>query len=102
MRLRDVVEAYIAYKRSLGMHFDSNAAVLRSFCHAMGDITVEAVKPEPVLALIAGTGPVTTRRGLKWQILRGFYRYGQERGLVSLSPLPIQAPKLPPPLTPYI
>jgi integrase len=68
----------------------------------MGDIPVEAVEPESVLAFIAGTGPVTTRWGLKWQILRGFYRHGQERGLVSLSPLPIRAPKLPPPLTPYI
>lgn len=102
MRLRDVVEAYIAYKRSLGMHFDSDAAVLRSFCHAMGDITVEVVKPESVLAFIAGTGPVTTRWGLKWRILRGFYRYMQERDLVSMSPLPVQAPKLPPPLAPYI
>jgi site-specific recombinase XerD len=102
MRLRDVVETYIAYKRSLGMRFDSDAAVLRSFCHAMGDITVEAVKPESVLAFIAGTGPVTTRWGLKWQILRGFYRYMQERGWVSMSPLPVQAPKLPPPLAPYI
>lgn len=102
MRLRDLVEAYIDYKRSLGMRFVSDAAVLRSFCRAMGDITVEAVSPEPVLAFIAGTGPVTTRWGLKCCILRGFYRYAQERGLVSMSPLPTDVPKLPPPLTPYI
>lgn len=102
MRLRDLVEAYINYKRSLGMHFVSNAAVLRSFCHAMGDIAVEAVRPEPVLAFIAGTGPLTTRWGLKFCILRGFYRYAQERGWVSMSPLPSDVPKLPPPLTPYI
>ncbi len=102
MRLHDLVEAYINYKRSLGMHFVSNAAVLRSFCHAMGDIAVEAVRPEPVLAFIAGTGPLTTRWGLKFCILRGFYRYAQERGWVSMSPLPSDVPKLPPPLTPYI
>ena len=102
MRLHDLVEAYIVYKRSLGMSFVSDAAVLRSFSRAMGDIAVDAVKPEPVLAFIAGTGPVTTRWGLKFCILRGFYRYAQERGPVSMSPLPIQAPKLPPPLTPYI
>ena len=102
MRLHDLVEAYITYKRSLGMSFVSNAAVLHSFSRAMGDIAVDAVKPEPVLAFIAGTGPVTTRWGLKFCILRGFYRYAQERGPVLVSPLPIQAPKLPPPLTPYI
>ena len=102
MRLCDLVEAYIDYKRSLGMRFVSDAAVLRSFCRAMGDINVEAVKPEPVLAFIAGTGPVTTRWGLKCCILRGLYRYAQERGWVSMSPLPPDVPKLPPPLTPYI
>jgi site-specific recombinase XerD len=102
MRLHDLVEAYIAYKRSLGMSFVSDAAVLRSFCRAMGDISVEAVKPEPVLAFLAGTGELTTRWGLKFCILRGFYRYAQERASVPMSPLPIQIPKLPPPLTPYI
>jgi integrase/recombinase XerD len=102
MRLHDLVEDYIAYKRSLGMSFVSDAAVLRSFCRAMGDIAVEVVKPAPVLTFIAGTGPLTTRWGLKFYILRGFYRYAQERCSVSISPLPTQAPKLPPPLTPYI
>jgi site-specific recombinase XerD len=102
MRLRELVEAYIEYKRSLGMRFVSDAAVLRSFCHAIGNITIEAVRAEPVLAFIAGTGPLTTRWGLKCCILRGLYRYAIERGLVSMSPLPIQALKLPPPLTPYI
>ena len=84
------------------MRFVSNAAVLRSFYRTMGDITVEAVRPEPVLAFIAGTGPVTTRWGLKFRILRGLYRYAIDRGFVSISPLPTQVPKLPPPLTPYI
>ena len=102
MMLHELIEAYIAYKRSLGMRFVSDAAVLRSFHHAMGDIAVEAVSPEPVRAFIAGTGPVTTRWGLKYCILRGLYRYAQERGFVSTSPLPMQVPKLPPPLTPYI
>jgi integrase/recombinase XerD len=102
MRLHDLVEAYIVHKRSLGMRFVSDAAVLRSFCPAMGDIGVEAVEPEPVLAFLAGTAELTTRWGLKFYILRGFYRYAQERGSVPVSPLPVQAPKLPPPLTPYI
>jgi integrase/recombinase XerD len=68
MRLHDLVEDYIAYKRSLGMSFVSDAAVLRSFCRAMGDIAVEVVKPAPVLTFIAGTGPLTTRWGLKFYI----------------------------------
>ncbi len=102
MKLRDLVEAYIINKRSLGMRFVSDAAVLRSFCRATGDIAVEEVRPEPTLAFIAGTGPLTTRWRLKFCILRGFYRYALDRGFVSLSPLPTRVPKLPPPLTPYI
>jgi integrase/recombinase XerD len=102
MRLRDLVEGYIDYKRSLGRRFVSDAAVLRSFCRTLGDIAVAEVRPELVLAFIAGSGPVTTRWGLKFCILRGFYRYAQERGFVPISPLPSHAPKLPPPLTPYI
>lgn len=102
MTLHDRVETYIAYKRSLGFCFDSNAIVLRSFCRAMGDIAVEAVKPESVLAFITGAGPLTTRWGLKLCILRGFYRHAQQRGWVALSPLPTDVPRLPPPLTPYI
>lgn len=102
MRLRDRVEAYIDYKRSLGMHFVTDAAVLRSFCRAMGDIAVEEIRAETVLAFIAGTGPVTTRWRITFYILRGFYRYAQDRGFISVSPLPTQVPKLPPTLTPYI
>jgi integrase len=102
MRLYELVEAYIDYKRSLGMRFVSDAAVLRSFCRAMGDIALEQVSPPAVLAFIAGTGPVTTRWRLKFYILRGCYRYALERDYVSISPLPAQVPKLPPPLTAYI
>jgi integrase/recombinase XerD len=102
MRLFDLVEAYIGHKRSIGMRFISDAAVLRSYCRAMGDVAVEEVRPESALAFIAGTGAVTTRWGLKFCILRSFYRYAINRGFALQSPLPIQAPNLPPTLTPYI
>lgn len=102
MRLHDLVEAYIGYKRSLGMHFVSDAAVLRSYGRTMGDIAVEEVRHDLVLAFIAGTGPVTTRWRLKFCVLRGLYRYALERNVAPMSPLPTQVPKFPPPLTPYI
>jgi site-specific recombinase XerD len=102
MKLHALVEAYIDYKRSLGMRFVSDAAVLRSFCRAIGDVAVEEVSAEATLAFIAGSGPVTTRWRLKFYILRGFYRYALDRDQVAISPLPAQVPKLPPPLTPYI
>ena len=61
MRLLEVVESYIKYKRSLGMRFRSQAAVLHAYCRAMGNVEVAEVKPESVLAFIAGTGPITAR-----------------------------------------
>jgi integrase/recombinase XerD len=61
MRLHDLVETYIAYKRSLGMRYRSQAAVLRAYGRAMGDVAIQEVKPESVLAFIRGTRPVTFR-----------------------------------------
>jgi integrase/recombinase XerD len=100
MNLRDVVETYISYKRSLGMRFRTDAETLRAFCRAMGDVALEDIKPESVLTYIAGSGPVTAYWRQKFVILTGFYRYG--RGFATASPLPTSVPKLPPPLVPYI
>ena len=83
MKLHDIVEAYIDYKHSLGMRFRSPAAVLRAFNRAMGDIDIAEVKPESVLAFIAGTGPITARWRENHRVLRGFYRYAVGRGCVA-------------------
>ncbi len=102
MKLHDLVETYIDFKRSLGMRFRSDADVLRAFCRAMGELAVEDVKPEPVLAFIAGTGPVTAYWLQKFKVVGSFYRYALGRGLATVSPLPTTLPKLPPPLPAYI
>lgn len=102
MRLHDLVETYIAFKRALGMRLCSEAGVLRAFCRAMGQIDVADVKPEAVRAFIAGTGPVTTNWKQKSSVLRSFYRYAIGRGFAAASPLPTTIPKFPPSKTPYI
>ena len=102
MKLHDAIESYIDHKRSLGMCFCSDAAVLRSYDRAMEDIAIENVNSESVLAFLSGTGPITTRWGLKYRILRSFYRYVIGRNFASASPLPTQTPKLLAPLIPYI
>ena len=102
MKLHDIVEAYVDYKHSLGMRFRSQAAVLRAFNRAMGDIAVAEVKPESVLAFIAGTGPITARWIENHRVLGGFYRYAVGRGFPTLSPLPTDTPRPPTQLTPYI
>jgi integrase len=102
MKLHALVEAYIGYKQSLGMRFRSQAAVLRAFKRAMGDIALAEVKPEAVLAFIAGTGPITARWRENHRVLGGFYRYAVGRGFTTVSPLPTDIPRPPTPLTPYI
>jgi integrase/recombinase XerD len=102
MRLHDLAEAYIAYKHSLGMRFRSQTAVLHAYCRAMGDVTIEEVRPESAFAFINGTGPVTARWMECYRVLNGFYRYAIGRGYTTMFPLPVDIPKLPPPFIPYI
>ena len=68
----------------------------------MGDIAITEVKPESVLAFIAGTGPITARWIENHKVLRGFYRYAIGRGFATLSPLSTDTPRPPTQLTPYI
>lgn len=102
MKLHDLVEAYIDYKRSLGMRLRSQAAVLRSYCRYMGDICVDEVKTESVLAFVAGTGPVTTRWFETYTVLAGLYQFAIGRRFTTKSPLPVNIPHRPPPFAAYI
>jgi len=102
MRLYELVEIYIDYKHSLGMRYRSQAAVLRAYSRAMGDVAVEEVRSECVLAFITGTGPLSARWKECYRVLGGLYRYAIGREFAATSPLPTDIPKFPPPLTPYI
>jgi integrase/recombinase XerD len=102
MSLHEVVEAYVAFKRALGVRLESEARVLRAFSRSMGDTDIENVKPAAVLAFIAGAGPVTRTWKQKASVLRSFYRYAVGRGHVPNSPVPTAVPKFPPTRTPHI
>lgn len=102
MKLATLVTTYVAFKRSLGMRFISDANLLRAYCRAMGEIDVAAVAPGAVRAFLAGTGPVTTYWHQKYKSLGSFYRYAIGRGFVATSPLPTTVPTVPPALSPYI
>jgi site-specific recombinase XerD len=102
MTLADLVQRYVAFKRALGLRFESEANLLRAYCRALGAIEAAAVTPEAVRAFLAGSGPVTTFWHLKYRILRSFYRYAVGREFVAHSPLPPTVPRCPPGLVPYI
>jgi integrase/recombinase XerD len=101
MKLSALVAQYVAYKQSMGMRFHTEARTLRSFCRAIGEISVAEIAPGRVQAYIAGTGPVTRFWHRKHEVLRGFYRFAMARGYAASSPLPKIIPK-PPHFVPYI
>ncbi len=101
MKLSALVAQYVAYKQSMGMRFHTEARTLRSFCRAMGDITVAEIAADRVQAYIAGTGPVTRFWHRKHEVLRGFYRFAMARGYAASSPLPKIVPQ-PPHFVPHI
>jgi integrase/recombinase XerD len=103
MTLHALVTQYIAFRASRGEDFGSQARVLRQFSRAMGPALEAAeVQPERVTTFLAGMRPLSSYWHRKQSILRGFYRYALTRGLVASSPLPVQAPKRPLVMTPYI
>jgi integrase/recombinase XerD len=102
MKLSEVVIQYVTYKQSIGMRYCTEKRTLKSFCRAMGDISIAEVNPDSVLAFIAGTGPVTRFWHKKREVLFGFYRFAILRGYATTSPLPMVVPKPPQAFTPYI
>jgi integrase/recombinase XerD len=103
MTLDALVTQYIAFRTARGEDFASHARVLRHFSRTMGTtLDADAIQPEHVKAFLDGTRPLSRYWHRKQSLLQGFYRYAISRGLVASSPLPGQAPKRPPALTPYI
>lgn len=103
MTLLALVSLYISHKRALGHRFQTEEAVLRSFCRAVGEGPLASIQPEPVLAFLNGNGPVTAYWVKKYHVVSGLYRFALARGFVSSVPLPHSIPKLGvPAFVPYI
>ncbi|MCX5786044.1 MAG: tyrosine-type recombinase/integrase [Elusimicrobia bacterium] len=102
MKLTQLTDEYIKFKRSLGMRFLTEPVILKGFCRAIGDLDAGEVKQSSVITFLAGKGPVTTFWHQKFIILKGFYAFAVSRGYVSSSPLPTILPKRPASMAPYI
>jgi integrase len=102
MMLTNVVDAYLAKQRSLGMRFESAEILLRQFCRAMGNRDIAEVTPEAVAAFLQGSGSLSATWMLRYRVLSGLYRFAVSRGHAAFSPLPTTLPKLPPQQTPYV
>jgi integrase/recombinase XerD len=103
MNLQIACEQYAAFRKTLGERFEVNRSQLKAFCRALGqNLDMADVSPEQVNTFLAGKGSLTANWHVKYNALRGFYRYAISRGLVATSPLPLVIPKRPPAFQPYI
>lgn len=102
MKLLDVVTAYVAMQRSLGLRFIAADRLLRRFAREMGNIGINDVRSDAVVAFLQGAGALTASWRLKYNVLSGFYRFAICRGYGETCPLPANVPKLPPSQTPYV
>ena len=67
MMLTDVIDAYLAKQRSLGMRFESAGHLLRRFCRAMGDPKIDDVTPEAVAEFLQGRGALSATWMLRYR-----------------------------------
>ena len=102
MRLYDAVAEYVAYKRAIGMRFDTDANILGSFCRHVGDVPLISITDDQVRNYLDGSTPVSSYWQRKYTALSGLYRFALSRGYASVSPLPCHHPQFPSPLAPYI
>jgi integrase/recombinase XerD len=103
MNLANICEQYGAFRKTLGEKFETNGRQLKAFCRFMGpDATIANVSSEKVAKFLAGRGPLTASWHVKYNSLRGFYRYAVSRGFIGTSPLPSVIPKRLSAFRPYI
>ena len=89
MTLRDLIDGYVVWRRSLGTDFTTEAGVLHRFVKVLdGDVDCDAVTRADALQFLAGNGPLTQTRALRYSVLKGLYSYAVSRGYAPCSPLP--------------
>ncbi len=102
MKLLDLVNRYVTFKRSLGMRFATQPRVLRRFSRVLGNIELGDVTPKAVEAFLYGDRTLTNTCFLNTGCFADVYRFAISRGFVSCSPLPDITPVPFPPFRPHI
>lgn len=102
MRLLELVTRYVDFKQAMGVSFSCQAGILRSFCRAMGDISISDVDRVAIEAFLKVRGQVTAYWTVKFKALSGFFRFLITRGYLDVSPLPATNPKVPERRAPHI
>lgn len=103
MNINTLVTHYVDFRRTLGERCNSTEYILRRFCRALGPQTpVTRIRRKMVIAFLAGTGPITRMWHFKYAALKGLFRFAVSRGHLDKAPLPMEVPRRPPTVVPYI
>ena len=102
MTALEVIDAYLAARRALGVQLEREGRYLRQFAREMGNASLSEISREAVARFLHGRNVPSAAWKVKRSSLAGLYRYAISRGIVTVSPLPDHPPKFPPPQTPYV
>lgn len=106
MKLINLVNQYIIYRKALGDKFHTNEMNLMMFCKRMGtEKNINNITNVMVNNFLYGknkNSKITFTWFVKYNALVGFYRYALTRNYVKKTPLPSILPKKPQPFVPYI
>ncbi|MDO3425190.1 tyrosine-type recombinase/integrase [Chryseobacterium sp. APV1] len=104
MKLKQVIDKYVSYRKALGEIFRMPSIYLQSFANKMGSSTpVETISKDEVEQFLYGNSKVVTGAWFsRYSALHGFYDYLLIRDYVKKSPLPTILPARPKGLSAYI
>lgn len=104
MKIGEMVERYISYRRSLGEKFKTNASVLRNFAKYMGaeNDVFSITRKYSESFLSAPSGKITAHWFCKHTALKGMFQWAMVRSFIDGMPLPEEKPKRPEHIKPYI
>lgn len=102
MKITQIIDGYVSHKRSLGMRFDSQAKVLKTFHRAIGPVDAEQIDQETVRAFLNRSQRISSSWHMKYGTLDRLFRYAIQRELLAASPMPYLIPKRPAYAKPYI
>jgi site-specific recombinase XerD len=102
MKLSVAIDSYLILRRSLGAVFAAERRILRSFGKSLGDVCLDAIRPEMCDLFCRGTGVPTRWWERKHYALRDFFRFLVSRGHLAASPLAEIRLQIPRSFEPYI
>ena len=102
MNLMSAIKTFVAIKRSVGLKYDTNAAILKHFQVFMGDVSLGAIRDNDVVKFAhePGSSPKTIRT--KFFAIGVFFNWAADRGYIAASPIYSKPPHMNQDFMPYI